>query len=266
MLKKLNLLFLLISLVAPAYAAPVEIIAHRGASHDAPENTMASVKLGWKQGADAVEVDVMLSKDGRIVVIHDKDTKRVAGVDRKVKDQTYAQLRRLDVGTWKADKWKGESIPSLAEVLATIPDGKRMFVELKTGPEIVPALKRVVKASGTRAEQIAIISFNLEACVETKKALPRHEVSFLSGFKPKGTSMTPKIKTLIRKAKIAGLDGLDVDGRKLNESDAGTAIHAGGLRFYVYTINDAKLARQLIQNGVDGITTDRPKWLRDQLR
>ena len=78
-----------------ATAGGVEIIAHRGASHDAPENTLESVKLGWVQGADAVEVDVYLSKDGHIVVHHDSDTKKLAGVDRKVVDQTLAELRQL---------------------------------------------------------------------------------------------------------------------------------------------------------------------------
>src|SRR3954470_3141821 len=79
----------------------VEIIAHRGASYDAPENTVAAIKLAWEQKADASEFDVFLSKDGKIVVIHDKDTKRVAGVDKTVASQTLAELRQLDAGKWK---------------------------------------------------------------------------------------------------------------------------------------------------------------------
>ena len=73
-------------------AADVEIIAHRGASYDAPENTLESVRLGWEQKADAVEVDVFL-KDGEVVLHHDATTKKIAGVDRKVADQTFAELR-----------------------------------------------------------------------------------------------------------------------------------------------------------------------------
>src|SRR5258708_20977535 len=75
----------------------VEIIAHRGASDEAPENTLASINLGWQQNADAVEVDVYLSKDGQIVVIHDALTSKTAGVRRRVSDQTLAELKRLDV-------------------------------------------------------------------------------------------------------------------------------------------------------------------------
>jgi glycerophosphoryl diester phosphodiesterase len=79
----------------------IEIIAHRGASHDAPENTLESIELGWKQQADAVELDIMLSKDGRIAVIHDKDTKRLAGVDRLVVEQT---LKNCELSTWADGK------------------------------------------------------------------------------------------------------------------------------------------------------------------
>ena len=112
-------------------ASPVEIVGHRGASHDAPENTLAAIRLAWEQGADAAEFDVYLSKDGKIVVIHDKDTKRVAGVDRPVVGQTLDELRRLDVGKWKAPKFAGEKLPTLNEMLATVPAGKRVFIEVK---------------------------------------------------------------------------------------------------------------------------------------
>src|SRR5688572_19017129 len=77
---------LLILLVGSGTGWGVEIIAHRGASYDAPENTLAAVKLGWEQAKDGVEIDIHLSRDGKIVVIHDSDTKRIAGVDRRVVD------------------------------------------------------------------------------------------------------------------------------------------------------------------------------------
>ena len=137
----------------PTAADPpkVEIVAHRGASFDAPENTVAAIKLAWEQKADAAEFDVFLSKDGKIVVIHDADTKRTAGVDRKVADTTLEELRKLDVGKWKDAKFAGEKIPTLEEMLATVPAGKRVFIEVKCGPEIVPELDRVLKASEAQA-------------------------------------------------------------------------------------------------------------------
>src|SRR5258706_7289864 len=114
-----------------------EIIAHRGASHDSPVNTLAAVQLGWKQRADAVEIDVQFSKDNHIVVIHDDTTRKTGGLRRKVGEQTLAELRTLDVGRWKDARWRGEKIPTLAEVLATIPDQRRLFVDIKCGPECV---------------------------------------------------------------------------------------------------------------------------------
>ena len=78
-----------------------EIIAHRGASHAAPENTISAVKLAWEQGANAVEVDVYLSTDGKIFAIHDKTPKRYGGPDRPVSGMSWAELQKLDVGAWK---------------------------------------------------------------------------------------------------------------------------------------------------------------------
>ncbi len=96
---RLTSLYLLAAILHHAEA--VEIIAHRGASHDAPENTLAAVNLGWKRNADAVEVDVYLSKDNRIVAIHDKNTKRTTGHDGLVKEMTWSELQKLDAGNWK---------------------------------------------------------------------------------------------------------------------------------------------------------------------
>lgn len=259
--------FILLNTVTSSYAAGVEIIAHRGASYDAPENTMASIHLAWKQGADAVEIDVMQSRDGQIVLFHDKGLKRLAGVAGKLVDKNYAELAKLDVGKWKAAQWSGERIPLLSDVLATIPDNKRMFVELKTGPEIVPELKRVIAAAGKKPAQIIFIAFNYDTCVRTKKELPQHQVAHISRYRREGkeTEPTPSIASLVKGAKAGNLDGLDLDGNGPVGKNEATQIKAAGLGYYVWTINDAQRARQLIQDGVDGITTDRPAWLREQL-
>src|SRR5690606_25591938 len=88
-------------------------IAHRGASYDAPENTVTAAKLAWEQGADAVECDIHLSKDNRIMVIHDKDTKRTCSNKKNlsIADSPSTLLRDLDAGSWKDKKYKGEKIP-----------------------------------------------------------------------------------------------------------------------------------------------------------
>ena len=96
----IKMLFCLYLVSISGCTKSVEIIAHRGASYLAPENTMASVMLGWEKGAD-VEVDVHLSKDNRILVIHDSSTKRTGEIDLKVKEAASRELRKLDVGSFK---------------------------------------------------------------------------------------------------------------------------------------------------------------------
>ena len=125
--------------VGPKRVAMPEIVAHRGASHDAPENTLASVNLAWKRKAPSVEIDVYLSRDKRVVVYHDKTTKRIGGRDREVKDQTLEELRQLDVGSWKSPKYKGEQVPTLEEVLVPAYMYHRYQVE-STVTAVVPPL------------------------------------------------------------------------------------------------------------------------------
>lgn len=246
----------------------VEITAHRGASHDAPENTLAAVDLGWRQGADSVEFDVHQTADGKVVVIHDATTQRTTGVEGKVAAMTLEQLRGLEAGAWKGEPWRGEKLPLLDEVLATIPPGKRVFLEIKVGPEIVGEVARIFKASKRSAKEMAVISFNPETCVAAKKALPACQVYFLSSFKQdKATGVfTPPVAELVQGARAAGLDGLDLNANlEVLTPAAARQIREAGLKFYTWTVDDAEVARKLVQLGVDGITTNRPEWLRAQL-
>jgi hypothetical protein len=97
------------------------IVGHRGASHDAPENTIAAYKLAIEQGADAFEGDYWLGADGHIMCLHDADTKRVGGKKLSVTKAPFDELRALDVGSWKDPKWHGEKIPTLDEVEEVFP-------------------------------------------------------------------------------------------------------------------------------------------------
>ena len=132
----------------PAAARPaVEIQAHRGASYDAPENTLVSAKLAWKNRADAVELDIRPTKDNGLVVIHDADTKRTTGVAGKIEEMTLAQIQALDAGSWKGAKFAGEKIPTFDEFLAIIPEGGKLLVELKSDERIVAGTKAAVDRS-----------------------------------------------------------------------------------------------------------------------
>jgi glycerophosphoryl diester phosphodiesterase len=242
------------------------LIAHRGASHEAPENTLASVELGWRQRADAVEVDVHGSRDGRIVVIHDDNTRKTAGVRRKVRDQTLAELQSLDAGRWKHPRWTGERIPTLDEVLATVPAGKRLFVEIKCGPECLREFRAVVKRSGLQPRQVVPIGFDLDLMRRVKAALPRLEVCWVSDFRRTWRGgWSPSAETLIQRARAAGLDGLDVSGRGPVDATFVEKVHAAGLSLYIWTVDAPAKARRLAAAGVDGITTNRPGFLRERL-
>jgi glycerophosphoryl diester phosphodiesterase len=243
----------------------VEIIAHRGASFDAPENTLAALRLGFEQGADAGELDIHLSKDGRVVVHHDADTGRSAGRQQPLVAQTFAELRSLNVGQW--GKWTGsafsEKIPLLSEVLALVPAGRRLFIETKVGGEILPELDQVIRASGLAAAQLPLITFDLETARAAKLRLPAHEVSWIVGYP--ADRPAPGIDDLIHAAKAAGLDGLDLNFKFPIDATFVQKVHAAGLKLYTWTVDDPLVARAQVAAGVDGITTNRPGWMRGQL-
>ncbi len=263
------LLALTLSLSAPP---GVEIVGHRGASYDAPENTVASVKLAWDQKADAAEFDVYLSKDGKIVVLHDKNLKRTAGIDKNVTDLTADELTKMEVGRWKGDRFAGERLPMLEDVLATVPAGKRVFIEVKCGPEIVPELDRVLKATQLKPEQTAIISFSSDVVAASKKARPDLKTYWIVSIVPKKgkdgqkDQPAPTATELIATAKRIRADGLDLSATPtVLTADYARAVKASGLALLVWTVNDVELARKMVAIGVEGITTDRPQWLRARL-
>jgi glycerophosphoryl diester phosphodiesterase len=245
----------------------VEIVAHRGASADAPENSLTSMKLAWEQKADAIELDLWLSRDGKLIVFHDADTKRIGQLNRKISDYTLEEVQQVDIGAWKGPQFVGERIPTLESILATVPQGKRAFLEIKCGPEIVPEFMRVLKASGRAASQLAVISFNYESLRKSKKALPELEHYLLHDYKkePK-TGQFPELATLIAKANEARLDGLDLHfAWPMDERFVGE-VKAAGLKLAAWTVDDPAVARKLTAAGVASITTNKPGWLREQLK
>jgi len=244
----------------------VEIIAHRGASYLAPENTVASAQLAWEKKADAVEVDVYLSSDERVVVIHDSTTKRTAGgVELKVAGSTAAQLRTLDVGSFKDSAYTGERVPLLEEIIETLPADGRLFVEIKCGPEVLPALDDIFTESGKR-DQIVIIAFNYDTITASKQLMPEIPSYWLVGTKrvEETKEWIPHDPALTEKVIAANLDGLNVHYAGVNAEFA-QAVKAAGLGLYVWTVNDPAEAARLKALGVQGITTDRPGFLRDEL-
>lgn len=258
-------------------ADPVELIAHRGESADAPENTLAAFRLAWERKVAAIELDVQLSKDGRLVVCHDGDTKRTTGVAKTIRDTLWADLKELDAGRHFVDRdrvdrdrgenYRGEKLPLLEDALSTIPDGARCFIELKVGPEAIPALVKAVEGCGKRPEQLAVISFNAAAVAEAKKQLPQLKAYYLSGFKQDGDGQwMPTAEQLIEQAKKLNADGLDLSHQGPIDADFVRLVKEAGLELYVWTVNNPDDARKFARLGVDGITTDKAAWLREELK
>jgi glycerophosphoryl diester phosphodiesterase len=248
-----------------ACGTPVKIIGHRGASYHAPENTLAAVALSYQMKADATEIDVHLSADQRIMVIHDDNTQHTAGVHHKISNTHSDVLRTLDVGKFKGEKFTGEKIPFLEEVIDLIPPGRLLFVEIKCGPEVLPALERVIAASDKR-KQIVIIGFGLDTMAAAKKKFPDIPVYWLRGtVQDKETKRSlPHDPEWIKMVRERNLDGLNVHFAGLDENYA-RQVRKAGLGLYVWTVNDPIEALRMKSLGVDGITTDRPGWMRDLL-
>jgi glycerophosphoryl diester phosphodiesterase len=261
----------LLSLLAGAVCAHAQnIVAHRGASYDAPENTVAAMKLAFEQGADGVEADFYLSSDGYIVCNHDKDTERTAGVKHVVAETPLAVLRKLDVGAWKDEKYRGELMPTFAEIAETIPPGKKFIIELKTGPEIVAPLKEELAKTDLQDDQILIICFNEQTVAECKKALPNLKCHWLTGYKQneKTGQWTPTLAEVVATLERSKADGLGSQGERkhFDAEFIEDLCDEGHCEFHVWTIDKPKLARYYQKLKPWGITTNRPAFIREQLQ
>jgi glycerophosphoryl diester phosphodiesterase len=248
-------------------SAPL-IIAHRGASYDAPENTLSAFKLAIEQRADGFEADFYLGAGGQILCLHDKDTERVSGKKLLVVEAPFDELRGLDVGKWKDVKWQGERMPTMEEVLEAVPPGKKIFIELKSSTEIVAPMAKLLESSSLSPNQIVVISFHAEAVAESKKLMPHIKALWLCSFKKKKDKPPPPtVEEVAATLKRIRADGLNaeavpeyVDARficRLRE--------LGCCEFSVWTVDDPKIAQFYKCLGAWSITTNRPGYLREQL-
>lgn len=249
----------------PTRAMPA-VIAHRGAADDAPENTLAAFKLAWQQGADGIEGDFHLTRDGKIVCIHDADTKRTAGQAGQVAEATLAELRQLDVGSWKGESWRGARIPTLGEVLATVPEGKRVFIEIKCGPQILPALKEALAGAGLQPGQAIVMSFDARVIGEAKRLLPRLKALWLTDFKAgPEAGVRPSAKEILQTLDKTGADGVGCRAHPVVDQAFMQALRAAQKEVHLWTVDDVALAKRYLQLGVDSLTSNRAGWLKRQL-
>ena len=240
------------------------IIAHRGASAEAPENTLMAFLLAFMQGADAVEADVRMTGDGHLVVVHDEDTKRVSGVSLKVSKTSLEKLRALDVGRVKTRRGQGQRMPRLEEVLGMMPEEKLLLLHLKIGPDGLVRLIELLKAAGELINRVRLMSAEVEVLMAVKQAIP--ECGLILHCERRWTQKSdlwlPEIDMMMTVALALGAEAVAVDSRSLAaEPEMVEVMKQRGVKTHVWTVNRAPSARRFSDLGVSGIKTDYPGHL-----
>ncbi|MET1159487.1 MAG: glycerophosphodiester phosphodiesterase [Thermoprotei archaeon] len=218
---------------------PFAVIGHRGSSSRYPENTIAAIEYAISTGVDIVEVDIRSTRDGKLVVFHDPDFKRLFGIDGKLRDVTYDWIRSsLRLGD--------QTIPLLEEVLDTVKNRVGLFAEIKE-PEITEKVVETIREYGLVGDT-AIISFYDEA-LEIAKRVEPGIVTGLIYYKPPGRIIDAK-----KLGASIVLPRYTIATAKANE-----LAHRLGLKVVVWTVNDVETAREMVKRGADGIATDYPE-------
>jgi glycerophosphoryl diester phosphodiesterase len=228
----------------------VYVIAHRGSSTGAPENSLSAIEKAIEEGADYAEIDVQETADSVVVLLHDTDLMRIAGVDRKIGDLTYQETRELDAGSWFSPDFAGERIPTLEEAIEVARGRIGLQVELKFNGldyELAERVVKIIEENGF-APQAQIVSLDYAGILQVRKLNRDLETGYI-----------------VFRA-VGDISGLDVDFLSVNSwiatEDLVASIREAGKEIHVWTVNDRRRMYSLIDLGVDGILTDEPSVLR----
>jgi glycerophosphoryl diester phosphodiesterase len=240
------------------------IYAHRGASYELPENTLGAFRLAVELGADAIETDAHMTRDGRIVLSHDPTGERMAGVPRPIRDATLAEVRLWDVGARFVPRGAEDGrhgslepfrMPTLEEALDDLPQTAFNVDAKQEEPDMIPALLRCIRAAGA-TDRVRIASFST-------KNLARARALGYEG--PTGLSQTEVARAMLAPKRFVKLAGdaaqvpLKAWGVKFAKPSAIDRLHSLGLRVDFWTVDDPDLAQQLFAMGADGVMTDDPR-------
>jgi glycerophosphoryl diester phosphodiesterase len=226
--------------------ATVQIIAHRGAAAEAPENTMASVRRALEDGADWVEIDVQESADGEVIVAHDSDFMKSAKVPTKVWDATAADLAEIDIGSWFDPSFAQERVPRLIDVLEAARGRAGVIIELKYyghDEDLERRVAAIVEEAGM-AGQISTMSLKYPAVQKMRELRPDWRTGVLAA------------------TSVGDLSGLEGDFLALNQARITARVvqraEASGKDVYAWTVNDPTSIVRMLWLGVDGLITDDP--------
>ena len=243
------------------------IIGHRGASHDAPENTLAAFQLAFEQGADGIEADFRLTRDQRIVCMHDETSGRTAGKDIRIEEAALKELKLLDAGSWKGGRWSGERIPTLEEVLAMVPAGKMFFIELKSGPEIIPHLKKILARTKLNMDMIRLLTFDPGLAGELTTMLPGTGVCLNVECRRNLLSRTlrPSLDEILDLMARCGAVGLSSKAHGSVDESFANAIRRNGKELHLWIVDSVNEAKKYLGFGIDSLMTNRPGLLKSGL-
>lgn len=231
----------------------VQIIAHRGAAGDRPENTMASVYKALDDGADWIEIDVQETADNQVVVVHDSDFMKLSRVDLKVWDATMDDLAGIDIGSWFDAQYAEERTPLLRDVLLAVKGRANVLIELKYYGHDVDLENRVVAIveATDMEENIATMSLKYPAVEKMKTLRPDWRSGVLAA-------------TAIGNLAKLNADFVAVSLASVSQSLI-DRVHKEGKEIYVWTVNDPLDMSNMMSRGVDGIITDEPALARGVL-
>jgi glycerophosphoryl diester phosphodiesterase len=229
---------------------PVLVLAHRGASLSAPENTLAAFRQAIEDEADFVELDVQESLDGVVLVAHDADLMKVAASPTKIWQQTFAELRSIDIGSHKGPQFSSERVPTLAEALAACKGRTKVMIELKTyghNQRLEQRVVEIVEAAGME-KACAYMSLDHDMARRMKRLRPSWRVGML-------------IAKALGDPTTLDTDFLAVEARMATPRFVRRA-HRAGKDVYVWTVNDPAWMLTALSRGVDGLITDNPALAR----
>lgn len=277
---------------AGAPKGAIQVIGHRGAAAYAPENTLASFQLAQEMGADWFELDVHLTEDGQVLVIHDEKVDRTTNGHGNVRDMTLAELRTLDAGSKKDPKYAGEKLPTLAEALDLAKAKSGMYLEIKNDGDDTDLMAKIlndaagqthgsdgllrdmmkrIEDSGTRnleltrktialvrerhmARRVVVQSFSPIVCAVMVAEAPEIRTEFLGAQSEKHPEYW---ENYLRWGALLPVKGMNVSHESITEEQM-QAFHKAGRTVAVWTVDDEETMRRLVGWGVDGIISNRP--------
>lgn len=240
------------------------IIAHRGASGSAPENTLAAVNKALEIGVDMVEIDVHQTKDKEIVVIHDNTVNRTTNGRGRVRDYSLKHLKALDAGSWFSSEFKNERVPALAEVIKLVKGKAELLIEIKSSgayPGIEEIIIKILEENDF-VKQCVIHCFNSVSLKKIRTHHPEVRIQKLVlgniFFLPLHIDYRPQLGHYHHYDFVSGINP---NHKYINEMML-KKIQQKGQTVYVWTQNDEEKMKELISLGVDGIITDYPEKLK----